>query len=72
MRDLFGDDPRRPSRRLTFEDAVKIQSMLMDGWMQNRIAALFDVNSARVSEIKSGDRHPGSRDEAIKRRSRAA
>ncbi|SHF61038.1 hypothetical protein SAMN02745157_2537 [Kaistia soli DSM 19436] len=68
MRDLFGEDPRRPSRRLTYDDAVKIQSMLLDGWTQNRIAAQFDVNSARVSEIKSGDKHSGSRAEAVKRR----
>lgn len=72
MSDLFGNDPGRPSRRLTYDEAVHVQLMLMDGWIQSRIAAHFDVNGGRISEINTGKSHPGSRDEAIKRRQRAA
>lgn len=72
MSDLFGDDPSRPSRRLAYEEAVQVHLMLMDGWLQSRIAAHFDVNSGRISEVNTGKRHPGSREEARRRRWRAA
>jgi hypothetical protein len=38
--------------------AGKIKYLLKLGWFQNRIAAVFDVNPGRVSEVKSGKRHP--------------
>ncbi len=59
---------RMPSRRLTFEDAVQVHLLLMEGVFQSRIAARFDTNSGRVSEIKTGKRHPGSLKEALKRK----
>lgn len=62
----------KPSYRLTFEDAVQVHLFLMDGWFQNRIAAHFDTNPARVNEVKTGKRYPGSYAEAVKRRSAAA
>lgn len=58
---------RRPSYKLTFEDAVQVHLMLMEGELQSRIAAKFDTNLGRVSEVKNGVRHPGSREEALKR-----
>ncbi len=72
MLDLFGDDPRRPSSRLSFEDAIQVHQMIIDGWLQSRIAAHFDTNAGRISEIKTGKAHHGSREEAIKRRWRDA
>lgn len=48
----------RPSRRLTIDDAKQIRRMLADGWLQSRIAAHFDVNAGRISEIKTGKRFP--------------
>ena len=60
-------NPNAPSYRLTFEDAVQIHRMLWDGWFQNRIAAQFDVNPGRISEVKQGVLHPGSYEEARRR-----
>ncbi len=57
----------KPSKSLTFEDAVNAQLMLMKGKLQSRIAAHFDVNGGRISEINTGKLHPGSRSEALKR-----
>lgn len=56
-----------PSHTLTFEDAVQVHLMLMKGELQSRIAALFDTNGGRISEVNTGKRHPGSKDEAIRR-----
>ena len=50
------DHPRRPSRELDYENAIAILLRLKKGEFQNRIAADFDVNPARVSEIKNGHR----------------
>lgn len=55
-----GNSPRSPSPRLSFDDAVRIWKLRHDGWFQNRIAALFDVNPGRVNEVLKGRRHPGS------------
>ncbi len=57
----------KPSYNLTFEDAVKIWQMKWDGWLQSRIAALFDVNQGRISEILNENRFYGARSEASKR-----
>lgn len=66
------DNHRAPSASLSFEDAVTIQLLLMSGLFQNRIAAQFDVNPGRVSEIKTGHAHVGSYAEALRRRNAAA
>lgn len=49
-----------PSYQLTFDDAVEIHMMLWDGWIQSRIAAKYDVNIGRISEVKNGLLHHGS------------
>lgn len=59
----------RPSRRLTFEDAVTIWFRHWSGEFQNRIAAAFDVNPGRVNEVLKGRKHPESRSAALARRS---
>lgn len=51
----------RPSRRLTNNDAIQIHKLIRKGWLQSRIAAEFDVNSGRISEINTGKRFPHSR-----------
>jgi hypothetical protein len=48
----------RPSRKLTREDAAVIKKRLREGELQHRIAAEFDVNSGRISEINTGKRYP--------------
>jgi hypothetical protein len=65
-------DVRRPSYRLTFEDAVNVWMRIWDGEFQNRIAAFYDVNPARVAEVLAETRQPGSRAEAMKRYRRSA
>ncbi len=57
---------RPPSKTLTFEDAVKIWPKIWAKEYQNRIAAEYDVNPGRISEIKSELLHSGSYDEAVK------
>jgi hypothetical protein len=59
---LFG---RKPSYRLTFEDAIKVWFLHWQGEFQNRIAAMFDVNPGRISEVIHEDRHKGSREAAL-------
>ncbi|MDO5704344.1 MAG: hypothetical protein Q4G49_04630 [Paracoccus sp. (in: a-proteobacteria)] len=54
----------RPSRKLSFDDAVKIWVMRWGGEIQSRIAATFDVNQGRVSEVLSGKLHPQSEETA--------
>ncbi len=62
----------KPSRNLTFEDAIGVWLKYWDGWLQSRIAAHYDVNQGRVSEVINGKRHPGSEQEAFRRRGKAA
>lgn len=52
--------PGAPSRKLTFHDAIDIWAMHRQGWIQSRIAAKFDVNQGRISEVLSGKSHLGS------------
>lgn len=51
----------RPSRTLTRNDAIQIHRMIADGWLQSRIAAHFDVNPGRISEVNTGKRFPDTR-----------
>ena len=51
----------RPSRSLTRNDAIQIHQMIRDGWLQSRIAAHFDVNPGRISEVNTGKRFPDTK-----------
>lgn len=51
------NDHRRPSRRLTPDDVREIAARLVAGELQSRIAAAFDVNGGRISEINTLQRH---------------
>lgn len=46
--------PRNPSSKLTAKDAAIIKARIRQGEYLNRIAADFDVNPGRISEIKTG------------------
>jgi hypothetical protein len=56
---------RTSSYRLTFEDAVEIWRRFLAGEFQHRIAAAFDVNPGRISEVIKGHKFPGSREFAL-------
>lgn len=48
---------RKPSRKLNpITDVPIIKKRIADGEFLNRIAADFDVNPARISEIKQGQK----------------
>jgi len=56
----MADSVRRPSKKLSFQDAREIWIRLKRGEFQNRIAADYDVNPGRISEIRNGHVHHGS------------
>lgn len=49
------------SRSLKFSDAVQIWLRRFEGEAQHRIAAAYDVNQGRISEILAGKRYPAAR-----------
>jgi hypothetical protein len=59
---------KNPSRQLAFEDAVNIWLRYWNGEFQHRIAASFDVNPGRISEVIKGHRHPDSQKVALSRK----
>jgi predicted XRE-type DNA-binding protein len=58
------------SRTPNFEEAVSIFMMLKNGMHQHDVAAVFGFNQGRISEVKTGKRHQGALEEAVKRLSR--
>lgn len=61
---MAANNKRKPSHRLTFNDAVHVWKLHWSGEYQNRIAAQFDVNPGRVNEVLHHKLHPGSVDVA--------
>ena len=55
------DRVARPTRRLSFEDAVEIWRAWHRREFPSRIAARFDLNPARVYEVIHEELHPGSK-----------
>lgn len=53
-------EPSKPSRHLTFEDAVNVWLLWWQGEKKHRIASNFDVNVWRIYDVKHGKLHPGS------------
>lgn len=47
---------RKPSYRIRPTDVPIIKKRIREGHFLNRIAADYDVNPGRISEIKSGQR----------------
>lgn len=58
--------PIKPSRILTFEDAIEVWTRHKSGEYQHRIAAALDVNPGRISEVIKGKRFAGSEAAAIR------
>ena len=58
-------DERRSPRTLSFHEAVQVWLRYWSGEFQDRIAASFDVNPGRVSEVVKGHKHHGSREVAL-------
>jgi hypothetical protein len=58
-------DPRKPSKKLTLHDAVKIWHRYWDGEFQNRIAADLDVNPGRVNEVIKKRKMPEAWTQAV-------
>ena len=63
---------RKPSYRLTYDDAVEVWLLHWKGIFQNRIAATFDTNPGRINEVLKERKFVGSRVDAMKRRTLAA
>jgi hypothetical protein len=59
---------QKPTKRLTFADAVAIWRRFWRGEYQHRIAADYDVNQGRINEIIKEQRHKGSRAVAMSTR----
>jgi transcriptional regulator with XRE-family HTH domain len=49
------------SRHLTLSDAIEIWRRRSAGEAQHKIAAAYDVNQGRISEILSGRRFPAAK-----------
>ena len=49
---------RNPSRKIRPEDVPQIKRRILRGEFLNRIAADYDVNPGRISEIKTGRKFP--------------
>jgi hypothetical protein len=49
------------SWRLTLDDAVEIWRRRSSGEAQHKIAAAFEVNQGRISEILAGKRFPAAK-----------
>ncbi|MCP1215110.1 hypothetical protein NKW53_03360 [Acetobacter orientalis] len=56
MTGFLFDNPREPSKALSEAEARIIIIRIAAGEFLNRIAADFDVNPGRISEIKTGKR----------------
>lgn len=54
------DDKGKPSKPVTLDMAKQIHALANRGWLQSRIAAKFDINQGRVSEVLNGKRWPDS------------
>lgn len=54
----------RTTKPLSFDDAVEVWLLHRSGWFQHRIAAKFDVNQGRISEVLKERAHRGSREAA--------
>lgn len=60
MANLMGRNPgsnRMPSRRIDPADVPEIKRRIQRREFLNRIAADYDVNPGRISEIKTGRRY---------------
>ena len=55
-------EKRKPSKSITLKMARDFHRLRKRGWFVNRIAAEYDVNPGRVSEVLTGKRFPEAKD----------
>jgi len=58
--------PRKPSHKVTFEDAVEIWKLYSLGHFPQRIAGKIDCNVGRIYEVLKEEKHVGSKGVAIR------
>jgi|GEM_PF-3431607 len=56
-RNRFANDNRCPSPQISENDVPLIKKRILQGEFLNRIAADYDVNPGRISEIKTGKKY---------------
>jgi hypothetical protein len=56
---------RKPSHRLSFNDAILVWKRYIQKDFVQRVAADFDCNVARIYDVVRGKLHPGSKEQAI-------
>jgi hypothetical protein len=62
---MLPKDPRTPSHKLTFNDAVEVWNYYALGHFPHRISAHFDTDPARIYDVLKELKHVGSRQKAI-------
>jgi hypothetical protein len=60
-RDHVVPHPARGTTSPTFDDALKVHRLHINGWYQHEIAAKLGFNQGRISEVMTGKRHPLAR-----------
>lgn len=65
---MHGTIGKRGGRCLSFEQAVEVWLRVWRKEIQDRIAASYDVNPGRVSEVVNRHKHLGSEAVAMARR----
>ena len=58
---MFDDIQPYKERIPTFTEAIEVHRLLARGFPASQVAALFQTNQGRVSEINTGKRHAGSK-----------
>ena len=58
---MFDDLVPYKERIPTFAEAVEVHKLVKRGFPNSQIAGLFQTNQGRISEIRTGKRHAGSK-----------
>jgi len=58
---MFDDIQPYKERIPTFTEAVEVHRLVKRGFPNSQIAGLFQTNQGRISEIRTGKRHAGSK-----------
>jgi hypothetical protein len=66
-REMLPKNPKKPSKKLTEDDAITIWIAIGSGQFSNRVAADLDCNPARIYDVLHGRKFPASRAKAIAR-----
>jgi len=63
---MLPENPRTPSRKLTFRETVEAWKYYAQGHFPHRITAHFDTDPARMYDVLKERLHHGSKQQAIK------